>query len=393
MIDKAIQEFVKDRVGGVIVNDDNGNILYKDKRIILSDKAKESWVRKRPAMDDRKCWEFTDLEDGKYYRVETASVNIDGTEYQCHLFTDVSDYATLFQDISDYSKRIADMSDFQKSILAKISMDYDSCLPELTGFCEATDSVLLVEDLGSHIVKKSTYSRRLHRTEVPLNQEMEELFNLQRFGFSDGYYCLLSEKTDIERYVLLLRRGQNFNEEYFRDASVYNVIRLYIENGILREKIIYENEHDKLTDLYNKGKYMSLRESDFGSPKCLAIFNFDVNNLKKVNDTKGHEAGDQLIISAADSIHGITDDKIMGFRMGGDEFLVIAPDITREEADKKYEEWLDIVDRINSEQTDEDIVIACGRAYGEGKYDLDLLLQSADEDMYLNKKKLKEGAR
>ncbi len=125
-IDEAIKEFVKDRVGGMIVNDENGNICYRDSRIVLSEESLKNFNRKRPSPEDRKTWEYTDRDSGKYYRVESASVNKEGNVYQCHLFTDISDYATLFQDISAYSRHISDMSDFQKSILSKLSQDYDA---------------------------------------------------------------------------------------------------------------------------------------------------------------------------------------------------------------------------------------------------------------------------
>ena len=98
-IDSIIQEFVKKRVGGVVVFDIEGKVIYEDERIVISEKARKSFAKRRPEMDeDDKVWEFTDTEYGKYYRIETAALKFDGTVYQCHLFTDVSDYANLFQE-------------------------------------------------------------------------------------------------------------------------------------------------------------------------------------------------------------------------------------------------------------------------------------------------------
>ena len=102
-----------------------------------------------------------------------------------------------------------------------------------------------------------------------------------------------------QRCAVFLLRGKDFNENYFRDSSVYNVIRLYIENGLLRQQIIFDSEHDKLTGLYNKGKFLDMKSDDFGHPDQIVVFNMDVNNLKLTNDLKGHETGDQLIIRAA----------------------------------------------------------------------------------------------
>ena len=389
-IDEAIKEFVKDRVGGVIVNGKDGEIFYQDARIVLSAKGAEAWNRKRPTMDERKTWEFTDVDAGKYYRVETATIHTQKDSYQCHLFTDVSDYATLFQDISDYSKRISDMNDFQKNILSKLSQDYDSFLPELTDFCKATDSILYMEQKGAGYVRKSSYGTRLNRCYVKSTKEVEELLHTKRFGLSDGYYCFLSEQTQDQRYALFLRRGPLFNEEYFRDASVYNVIRLYIENGILREKIVYESEHDGLTGLYNKGKYLSMKENRFEHLDSIAVFYFDVNNLKVVNDTLGHEAGDHLITRASQSIQSITDENICAFRMGGDEFLVIAPDISMRQAEELKQTWKEALDEINQSEKGAPITIACGLEYSAKPYNFDDIIAKADDKMYKNKKEIKK---
>lgn len=388
-IDESIKEFVKDRVGGVIVNGTDGDIFYQDSRIVLSTKGVDTWNRKRPMMNERKTWEFTDVDAGKYYRVETATISKSGTDYQCHLFTDVSDYATLFQDISDYSKRISDMNDFQKNILSKLSQDYDSFLPELTEFCHATDSILYMEQSGTGYIRKSSYGTRLNRCRISSSKEMDGIFHTERFGLSDGYYCFLSEQTEDQRYALFLRRGAEFNEEYFRDASVYNVIRLYIENGILREKILFESEHDGLTGLYNKGKYISMQDGAFKQAESIAVFYFDVNNLKTVNDTLGHEAGDRLIKRAAESIKCIADEEIYAFRMGGDEFVVVAPNISEEATRSMEQTWNNALTEINSTKEDP-ITIACGIEYAAKPYVFDEVVSSADEKMYKNKKEMKE---
>ena len=389
-IDEAIKEFVKERIGGVTVNGEDGEIFYQDSRIVLSSKGVETWNRKRPMMNERKTWEFTDMDAGKYYRVETATVNTSKLDYQCHLFTDVSDYATLFQDISDYSKRISDMNDFQKSILSKLSQEYDSFLPELTDFCKATDSILYMEQKGSGYIRKSSYGTRLHRCRVKASKELEDLIQTKRFGLSDGYYCFLSEQTQDQRYALFLRRGPEFNEEYFRDASVYNVIRLYIENGILREKILFESEHDGLTGLYNKGKYLSMKENEFEHSDSIAVLYFDVNNLKTINDTLGHEAGDHLIIQASQSIQHITDEHIYAFRMGGDEFLVIAPDISESQAENLRQDWQHALDEINLSEKENPITIACGLEHAVKPYIFDDIIANADDKMYQNKKEIKK---
>lgn len=390
MIDKIIQNFVKNRVGGVIVIDSSGKPIYEDSRIILSEKAEKSFIKRRPAFDEEsKTWEFTDVETGKYYRVETSTVSMDGKSFQCHLFTDVSDYAGLFQDISNYSRQIADISNFQSNIMAKLSQPYEACLADLTIFCQCTKAVLYLEQDDKTVLRVSYY-RNFRKEILPASEDTDEMLYAKRFDMIDGYYCFLSDELGKQRCSVFLMRSQNFNEDYFRDISVYNVIRLYIENGLLREKIIYDSEHDTLTGLFNKGKYLALKENNFGHPNHICIFNMDVNNLKTVNDNYGHEAGDRLIMKAARSVQAVTADNIMGFRVGGDEFLIIASGCTESDGRSICERWRKALDMLN-ESEDGECVIACGFVHGTADYDLDELLARADELMYENKKAIKGG--
>ena len=58
-------------------------------------------------------------------------------------------------------------------------------------------------------------------------------------------------------------------------------------------------------------------------PGDFAIFSVDINGLKRVNDTLGHEAGDELIIGAARSIERALDGLAVCYRTGGDEFVAL----------------------------------------------------------------------
>ncbi|SCY49285.1 diguanylate cyclase (GGDEF) domain-containing protein [Lachnospiraceae bacterium XPB1003] len=151
----------------------------------------------------------------------------------------------------------------------------------------------------------------------------------------------------------------------------------------------YEAEHDKLTGLYNKGKYMMLKENHFDDPGSIALFNFDVNNLKYINDNFGHEYGDELIIKAAQSIHAVTSDCVFGFRMGGDEYAMVAVNVTKKETDEIYDGWKRALEDLNT-QGNVCCVMACGLKYCEGEFDTEELFKQADELMYLDKKARKE---
>ena len=116
---------------------------------------------------------------------------------------------------------------------------------------------------------------------------------------------------------------------------------------------------------------------------------FDVDGLKKVNDEIGHERGDLLLRRCAESLHTLFDDSCHGFRIGGDEFLVVVDTEDPAVVDKKVEQWKGEIERINLENRTRHPGLVChmsmGSAFGP-KYDLSTLILKADSRMYEVKK-------
>lgn len=150
----------------------------------------------------------------------------------------------------------------------------------------------------------------------------------------------------------------------------------------------YTGEHDQLTGLYNRAKYASMLKESYILLDKVAIIYFDVNNLKFVNDTFGHDMGDELIIRAADSIHGAIDEKMDAYRLGGDEFMVVIPNGNSDDADTFIENWKLKLKIINSLPSVAECNIAYGYACGSGKV-FSEILSVADKNMYDNKVKSK----
>jgi len=84
---------------------------------------------------------------------------------------------------------------------------------------------------------------------------------------------------------------------------------------------------DPMTGLGSRSSYvhdLKALDAPDGLPEDLVAFMIDVNDLKSVNDTLGHEAGDELICGAAACIEKAFGDRGKGYRTGGDEFVVLA---------------------------------------------------------------------
>jgi diguanylate cyclase (GGDEF)-like protein len=145
-----------------------------------------------------------------------------------------------------------------------------------------------------------------------------------------------------------------------------------------------------MTGLFNKGKFMELKNILFPKQETIAVFNMDLNFLKQTNDTYGHEAGDRLIRKAAESLKRIEARNVIPFRIGGDEFLVAAIHVNRAEAEKIRLAWEKALEELNREEDGIPCTVACGFAFGEKGYDLEKVLAEADRAMYENKRKMKE---
>ena len=168
------------------------------------------------------------------------------------------------------------------------------------------------------------------------------------------------------------------------DTSVYT--GLYHDITDYTQKLQKEKDRDGLTGLYNKGKFMVLKQSLFKGKDAVAVFNMDVNNLKTMNDRYGHEAGDKLLIKAAESMRRIEARNVIPFRVGGDEFIVVALHLSEGEAEDLRRRWEAELEALNRNGDGILCVVACGMACGERGYDFDELLALADQRMYADKR-------
>ena len=98
-----------------------------------------------------------------------------------------------------------------------------------------------------------------------------------------------------------------------------------------QKKIEYLSYHDQLTDCFNRHYYEKvIKDINKIGNYPLAIISIDLNNLKLINDTYGHETGDATIHLAAEIIRKNMPTSEYFFRMGGDEFLIFLPRTSEE---------------------------------------------------------------
>ncbi len=392
-IEHIVDDFLKNEIGGIIITDIDDKIVYSDERLRLPEKVIQRFLHRAPLLKDngeRKLWELTDSDNNRYFRIITVCKEYDGKKYICHCLSDVSELADLSKNISEYSVRISDFSDFQTEILKVISKPYDSFLPALANLCGSDEAKIIMELRGTDKIAVTTYNGTISRTVAIPTEEQLKALDSKRSDRIGDYRCFISENVTERRFTVLLKENEGFRNEFFKDISVYNVIYLYIENDLLRDKIIYESEHDTLTDFYNLSKFAKMSEKGFGMPSKLAIYIAGVGDLEYMNDHYGNEAGDKLIKRAADSIRPKLDDNIKAYRIGGDKFAIIAADIDEDEAADIMRYWKETLNAANDRDDKLKCTLSCGMAYAKGFYETEKLLEQADVGMYREKRRLKE---
>ena len=155
-------------------------------------------------------------------------------------------------------------------------------------------------------------------------------------------------------------------------------------------KALYEANHDGMTQVLNKRCYTAMEES-FRHCNSICIIYFDVNNLKLMNDTLGHEKGDYVIKKASEYIRGIMTNSDYCFRMGGDEFMMVMTECSFRSIDALIEK-LDGDEPHILSQTGDSVkcALSYGYAYAKGQYSYEALLAEAEENMYHKKTELKK---
>lgn len=161
--------------------------------------------------------------------------------------------------------------------------------------------------------------------------------------------------------------------------------QMEMDDEINVQKIIISK--DALTGVYSRFAYHdAITKYSNNIQNDLAVFLIDINGLKKVNDSLGHEAGDELICGAAHCISSTIGKNDRTYRIGGDEFVVITR-MSREEADKALIELNDATSRWSGQKVKK-LSVSAGYALScdHSGLGIEQLTKEADKEMYKQKK-------
>lgn len=207
---------------------------------------------------------------------------------------------------------------------------------------------------------------------------------------TEAYELLKSQ--NIDRLLSVpLRSGQKITgflgvdnpRAHFDDPTLLSSIQFFVTNS-LEQKRAQENLRrmsytDALTGLSNRNRYMEVMDSCAQQTlHQVGGLYMDLNGLKHCNDTFGHDSGDALICSAADALNEVFPGQ--GFRIGGDEFVVLLHPIPEQRFQEKVAQFRAALARHG-------VSAAVGSIWQAETADVAAFLRAADDRMYQEKEK------
>ena len=234
------------------------------------------------------------------------------------------------------------------------------------------------------------YPDDLERVNSMLTKE-NVFAEIERGGiFAMTYRLIINEKPTYVKFKAAMVEEAEGRRLIVGLNDVDNQVRHEEEYAQRLASAQREANIDALTGVKNRHAYLEAEEyldRQIAEHRAeeFAIVILDVNDLKEINDTQGHHAGDEHIRKACKVICDIFNHSPV-FRLGGDEFAVIA-----QGADyQSIEELLGKMSDHNREAgRTGGVVIACGMAKHEKETCVAPVFERADQNMYVNKSNLK----
>ncbi|NLP30638.1 MAG: diguanylate cyclase [Clostridiales bacterium] len=236
------------------------------------------------------------------------------------------------------------------------------------------------EAIGKHYIE--VFKLSCHHVQTAIIDPVEEVFKTgDTHIISD--YALMTSRYGTKYFIE--DSASPIKDEAGNIKGVVLVFRDVTEKKIQRDRIEFLSYHDSLTGVYNRRFYEeTIRRLDNAKVFPLTIIMTDINGFKFTNDLYGHSVGDKLLKSFANILKQECRNDDLIARIGGDEFIIILPDVGKEYAE-------DIVNRIkkavSNTQIDKTILsVSIGFA---SKTHLDESIEdiykTADENMYRDK--------
>jgi len=209
-----------------------------------------------------------------------------------------------------------------------------------------------------------------------------------------GYIIYKFVLLPITKCVTAIENDQKieYGRGYEFNYLAYAFNHLQEKNIQVRIKLKDSAERDALTGFLNRNGYEEIKQYYENNADPIALIIVDIDNFKSINDTFGHEVGDEALKKAAAILGSSFRDTDYLVRFGGDEFLVIMTGVgsqSRSIIEKKLKR-INAVLHKESEEVRPAITVSIGVAMSDQGYTEDLF-KKADDALYKTKEQGKNG--
>lgn len=249
------------------------------------------------------------------------------------------------------------------------------------------------------------YNRHMKRVRITehvprilaLKEQEAERLSADYRAFREFIADLRKDAVADETCVFSCRGRYVKLEEISENDDIFGVIIDVTEEIEKRKKIEAERDYDPLTGLYNRRGLETRLSALFGGPEtlgCSAVVMIDADNLKVINDTYGHDAGDVYLKEIAGLFRDFGPKSCVSARLGGDEFVLFLYDYDNEQeltdtiallADLENHSFADLGGQVRVP-----LRFSFGYSLTGQTADYEKRMKEADEKMYENKRHRKE---
>ena len=205
------------------------------------------------------------------------------------------------------------------------------------------------------------------------NWYLDLISNGGSYTYNDNPIFIILVFAGIPRCLMLF--AFTLMMQYIVTSSQHDAARI--------AQLTYLKETDSLTKLFNKNKYNEMVSMYYPNVDNITVIFWDLNNLKTINDTYGHEFGDKALSTLASVLYTHSDERRRVYRFGGDEFVMIIDNPHDSEADRIISAVKDELVKSSADISIE-ISSAVGVASGKGSDIIDIV-KNADSVMYADK--------
>ena len=334
---------------------------------------------------------------------ESASGSGDGTikevfDISEQLYSDMcsgkkKDHQMLFMYLTELGKALvgADRASFWKWDKRKKTL--------WTTSATGVEKIEVPDDAG--LVGKAIKEKRVVVTNDPYNDPDFNPEVDKKTGYLTRHVMVLPVSDingeAIGAYQLINKIGgtEGFDEK--EDVRRLSLAALVCGIALESETFLEEAYHDKLTKIKNRmgfysdfaRKYSAYMEA--GCDKPMSMFICDIDKFKNVNDTYGHNAGDDVLSFMAGILSSSCSDKDCAYRWGGEEFIMIMVDTPLEECARKAEAIRQAV--MHTDFPADGKILHCTVSFGCRQFDPNMSIEDniseADKKLY----DAKEGGR